>query len=76
VFRLPPHRRVDSHSAARVIEEDKLLDGPGIELAIVAQFQVDQCLAVGLVGRVQAEDIRLVFYGPDNVFVMGVSTKA
>ena len=27
VFRLPPHRRVDSHSAARVIEEDKLIEG-------------------------------------------------
>src|SRR6266566_2512962 len=65
VLRLPPHRRVDARSAARVIEEYELLYNPRVELAIVAQFQGDQSLAVGLASRVQAEDIGLVFHGPD-----------
>jgi len=41
VLSLPPHGRLNARPAARVIEENELLDGARIEFAIIAQFQID-----------------------------------
>jgi len=41
VFRLPPHRRMNARSPARVIEENELFNRAGVEFAILAQFQID-----------------------------------
>ena len=39
VLGLPPHRHLDATSPAGVVEEEQLLDGAGLELAVLGQLQ-------------------------------------
>src|SRR6266850_1759754 len=63
---LPPHRGEDAGAAAGVIVEHDLLERARIELAVLRQLEGDLREPVGLLGRVQPEDVRLGLLRADD----------
>ena len=52
--------------AARMVEEDQLLERTGVELAVLAELERRLGEAVGLPGGVEAEDVGLGLVGADD----------
>src|SRR3972149_4524674 len=66
VFGLPAHRHQDPAVAARVVEENELLDRAGFQLAVLAELQRPLGLSVRLSGGVEPENVRLDLLGADH----------
>src|SRR3990172_8306678 len=61
LLRLPPHGHFDARAAARVVEEDPLLERPGVELPVLAELESYLGETLGLPRRIETEEVRFRF---------------